>query len=205
MRGKRVADNEGFDFSNIPFKQIAICIVVIAVLFGLGFGGFFLVKNLTNKPAEEPKKVVEETGMIKELEGYSVLGKVKIENLGIDTYILDSVEADALKLASGKLIGNELNEEGNFCIIGHNYDDIFLKLLEIEKSEEIIIVDRDENETKYKVVDVKTIEPDELDVLLDVDGKTQITLITCENTASTRLVVVAEMIEETTTENEVEK
>ena len=150
-------------------------------------------------------KEVEETGMIKELEGYSVLGKVKIENLGIDTYILDSVEADALKLASGKLIGNELNEEGNFCIIGHNYDDIFLKLLEIEKSEEIIIVDRDENETKYKVVDVKTIEPDELDVLLDVDGKTQITLITCENTASTRLVVVAEMIEETTIENEVEK
>lgn len=205
MRGKRVADNEGFDFSNIPFKQIAICIVVIAVLFGLGFGGFFLVKYFTNKPAEEPEKVVEETGMIKELEGYSVLGKVKIENLGIDTYILDSVEADALKLASGKLIGNELNEEGNFCIIGHNYDDIFLKLLEIEKSEEIIIVDRDENETKYKVVDVKTIEPDELDVLLDVDGKTQITLITCENTASTRLVVVAEMIEETTTENEVEK
>ena len=205
MRGKRVADNEGFDFSNIPFKQIAICIVVIAVLFGLGFGGFFLVKNFTNKPAEEPEKVVEETGMIKELEGYSVLGKVKIENLGIDTYILDSVEADALKLASGKLIGNELNEEGNFCIIGHNYDDIFLKLLEIEKSEEIIIVDRDENETKYKVVDVKTIEPDELDVLLDVDGKTQITLITCENTASTRLVVVAEKIEETTTENEVEK
>ncbi len=205
MRGKRVADNEGFDFSNIPFKQIAICIVVIAVLFGLGFGGFFLVKNFTNKPAEEPEKVVEETGMIKELEGYSVLGKVKIENLGIDTYILDSVEANALKLASGKLIGNELNEEGNFCIIGHNYDDIFLKLLEIEKSEEIIIVDRDENETKYKVVDVKTIEPDELDVLLDVDGKTQITLITCENTASTRLVVVAEMIEETTTENEVEK
>lgn len=205
MRGKRVADNEGFDFSNIPFKQIAICIVVIAVLFGLGFGGFFLVKNFTNKPAEEPEKVVEETGMIKELEGYSVLGKVKIENLGIDTYILDSVEANALKLASGKLIGNELNEEGNFCIIGHNYDDIFLKLLEIEKSEEIIIVDRDENETKYKVVDVKTIEPDELDVLLDVDGKTQITLITCENTASTRLVVVAEMIEETTTENKVEK
>ena len=205
MRGKRVADSEGFDFSNIPFKQIAICIVVIAVLFGLGFGGFFLVKNFTNKPAEEPKKEVEETGMIKELEGYSVLGKVKIENLGIDTYILDSVEADALKLASGKLIGNELNEEGNFCIIGHNYDDIFLKLLEIEKSEEIIIVDRDENETKYKVVDVKTIEPDELDVLLDVDGKTQITLITCENTASTRLVVVAEMIEETTIENEVEK
>lgn len=205
MRGKRVADNEGFDFSNIPFKQIAICIVVIAVLFGLGFGGFFLVKNFTNKPAEEPEKVVEETGMIKELEGYSVLGKVKIENLGIDTYILDSVESNALKLASGKLIGNELNEEGNFCIIGHNYDDIFLKLLEIEKSEEIIIVDRDENETKYKVVDVKTIEPDELDVLLDVDGKTQITLITCENTASTRLVVVAEMIEETTTENKVEK
>lgn len=204
MRGKRVAEDEGFDFSSIPFKQIAVGILIIAVLFGVGFGGFFLVKNIIDKPEEQSEDVEEESGMIETLEGYSVLGKVKIENLGIDTYILDSTEENALKVASGKLIGNELNEEGNFCIVGHNYENIFLKLLEIEKDEEIIIVDLNENETKYEVIDVKTIEPDELDVLLDVDGKTQITLITCENTASTRLVVVAEKIEESTTNDEVE-
>lgn len=189
MRGKRVLE-EPLDDSNISGKQIVIGILILVVLFGLGFGGYKLVDYLMNKP-EEP--VVEEpVTMEKTLNGYDVLGKIKINNLGIDTYIVDSIESEALKVAAGKINGGEINEEGNFCIIGHNYDEIFAKLLEIEKEENIILVDTDNNECVYKVTDVYTVEPEDLKPLLDVTDKTVLTLITCETTGTTRLVVVAE-------------
>lgn len=189
MRGKRVLE-EPLDDSNISGKQIVIGILILVVLFGLGFGGYKLVDYLMNKP-EEP--VVEEpVTMEKTLNGYDVLGKIKINNLGIDTYIVDSIESEALKVAAGKINGGEINQEGNFCIIGHNYDEIFAKLLEIEKEENIILVDTDNNECVYKVIDVYTVEPEDLKPLLDVTDKTVLTLITCETTGTTRLVVVAE-------------
>lgn len=189
MRGKRVLE-EPLDDSNISGKQIVIGILILVVLFGLGFGGYKLVDYIMNKP-EEP--VVEEpVTMEKTLNGYDVLGKIKINNLGIDTYIVDSIESEALKVAAGKINGGEINEEGNFCIIGHNYDEIFAKLLEIEKEENIILVDTDNNECVYKVTDVYTVEPEDLKPLLDVTDKTVLTLITCETTGTTRLVVVAE-------------
>lgn len=189
MRGKRVLE-EPLDDSNISGKQIVIGILILVVLFGLGFGGYKLVDYIMNKP-EEP--VVEEpVTMEKTLNGYDVLGKIKINNLGIDTYIVDSIESEALKVAAGKINGGEINQEGNFCIIGHNYDEIFAKLLEIEKEENIILVDTDNNECVYKVTDVYTVEPEDLKPLLDVTDKTVLTLITCETTGTTRLVVVAE-------------
>ena len=65
------------------------------------------------------------------------------------------------------------------------------------------------NETKYEVKDVYAVEPDDLKPLLSVEDKTVLTLITCETTASTRLVVVCEKIdksqvEESKVENTVE-
>lgn len=190
MRGKRVLD-EQLDDSNMPVKQIIIGILILVVLFGLGFGGYKLVDYLLNKPeeavTEEKTPAMEET-----INGYDVLGKIKIEKLGIDTYILDSIESEALKVAAGKINGGDINEEGNFCVIGHNYDEIFAKLLGIEKEEKIILVDEESKESTYTVTDVYTVEPEDLNPLLNVEDKTVLTLITCETTGTTRLVVVAE-------------
>ena len=204
-KGKHASDS-GFDFdlSGIPFKQIFLGILAIAILFGIGFGGFHLVKKITsNKPEKEnTEQVVDEKGLIKTLEGFDVLGKIKIDELNIDTYILDSIEDKALKVAAGKINGNKLNEEGNFSVIGHNYDNIFAKLLEIEKGKIITVIYPKLNETKYELKYVYALEP-------DVEDKTVLTLITCETTASTRLVVVCEkvdesQVEETKVENTVE-
>lgn len=202
-RGKHASD-DGIDLSGIPFKQIILGIIVIAILFGIGFGGFNLVKKLTSKKTEEPKDIEESLGMIKSLEGYDVLGKIKVENLGIETYIVDSVEEGALKVAAGKINGGNLNKTGNFCVVGHNYENIFAKLLEIEKGNIVTVIDPEMKETKYEVVDIYTVEPDELDALLSVDDTVRLTLITCEMSASTRLVVVAEKLDDSQIDNKTE-
>ena len=81
-KGKHASDS-GFDFdlSGIPFKQIFLGILAIVILFGIGFGGFYLVKGITsNKPEKEnTEQVVDEKGLIKTLEGFDVLGKIKID------------------------------------------------------------------------------------------------------------------------------
>ena len=195
-KGKRAADYDEMDFSDFPIKKILLTILILAVLFGIGFGGFILFDYLTNNNEQE-EVVQEPEEMIKTLEGYDVLGQIKVDNLDIDTYILDSTEEEALKVAAGKITGDTLNEEGNFCVIGHNYDNIFAKLLEIEKGEEITVIDPKLNETKYEVKNVYTVEPDDLEALLSVQDTVRLTLITCETTASTRLVVVAEEVTET--------
>ena len=175
---------------------------------GLAISGaiyYFLVRRRNLELAAEIKEEPKE--MIKTLEGYDVLGQIKVEGLEIDTYILDSVDEGALEKASGKITGDELNETGNFCVIGHNYDNIFAKLSEIEKNETITIVDPKLNETEYKVTDVFTVEPDDLKPLLNTEDAVRLTLITCEPSGTTRLVVVAEVVEETDTvvENTVEE
>lgn len=81
---------------------------------------------------------------------------------------------------------------GNFCIAGHNYDSIFKRLDELEIGDEIQIVGEDEQTVTYKIKKIASVEPTDLNLLRKEEGKTQITLITCENYSTKRLIVKAE-------------
>ena len=112
-----------------------------------------------------------------------------------EQYILDSYEENALKVGVGKLYGEFLNDYGNFCIAGHNYENFFKDLSELEKGDEIIVTDINDNKITYEIKDIFTVEPTNLECLISNDEVIEITLITCENGANTRLVVKAEMKE----------
>lgn len=84
-------------------------------------------------------------------------------------------------------------KSGNFCIAGHNYDNIFGKLEEMEIGDMFEIVDEKENRVPYKITEIASVEPTDLTLLRKQEGKTQITLITCENYSTKRLIVRAEM------------
>ena len=195
MRGKHEAESKfSFDFSFEPFLKILAVIAVIAILFGIGFGGYKLVSKIFNKPKQEPAPEIET--LISELEGYKVLGKVQIEKAEVDAYILDSYEDAALKIGVGKLSGDRLNKKGNFTIIGHNNDNFFGRLNELDKNDEIVIVNPDLSEVKYRIINIENKDPNELDILLDNDEGTILTLITCENGATDRLVIKAKIEDE---------
>lgn len=198
MAGKHSSD-EGFDMDSIPVKRIAIvvgAIVSIAVIIcGIYFGiKYFREKDETQVAAEPP--VVE--AMPAEIEGYSVLGQLVIEKLGVEQYILDSTEDGAYENGVVKLYGDYINEIGNFCIAGHNYEGVFEKLNELEIDDTFYILNRKEEKTEYKIVGIYDIEPEDLTCLVPNDKTVEVTLITCENGAITRLVVKAEMIEDDT-------
>ena len=196
MRGKRATDEE-FDWSQIPFKKIGIIVLIITVIVGIIV---FTIHKLNKR--EEIQNVsigVEESNeadkMIEKIDGYDVLGQIVIEKIGLEQYILDSTESKAMEKYPVKLYGETLNSEGNFCIAGHNYEEIFARLNELEVDDEFYIVDKEDVIQDYKIVEIAEVEPTDLNCLMPVSDKIQVTLITCKEGATKRLVIRAERVD----------
>lgn len=181
------------DEKRINFKKIFIIILVIFLIIEIIFGvrKFLAAKKGTT---EENLSSTESTNMVADIEGYSVLGKIKIDKIGVEQFILNSTEDKALQNGVCKLYGGQLNALGNFCIAGHDFDNVFAKLSELEIGDTFIIIDKNNKETKYEIKDSYSVEPDNLEPLLQNESKVEITLITCENGSTKRLVVKAEEV-----------
>lgn len=183
-----------FDYEEEEFSKKKI-IIIVAVILVIIIAIFAIYKIFF---AKQPEQVHEETPSVSELKmvesvgGYKVLGKIVIKDLDVEQYILNSAEDKALESGVGKLYGETLNNYGNFCIAGHNKENFFEKLPELEIGDEFVIIDRKLEETTYEVKEIYTAEPDDLKCLMQNEEKVEITLITCENGATTRLIVKAE-------------
>ena len=194
MASGKHASDDAFEFN---FKPILIIILVIAVIAILGYSIVkFVIPKISELRNKEEETVAEVEEMPFQIDGYKVLGKISIEKIGSEQYILDSTEDDALEEGVGKLYGPNLNDYGNFCIAGHNYEYIFENLSELEKGDEITITDRNSEETIYEIKEISTVEPTDLTCLLSTDELIQITLITCENGGTNRLIVKADKKDE---------
>lgn len=177
-------------------KRKLIIIAVIAVIIIAIVGGIILFKNYnenSKEPVDENTVNNEETDqMISVYQGYDVLGKIVIDEYKIEQYILDSKEDKALECGVTKLYGGTLNNYGNFCIAGHNKAGVFEKLAEMEVGDTFKIIEPNYTETTYQITEIYSSEADNLKPLMQDDEKIEITLITCENASTTRLIVKAE-------------
>ena len=176
----------------LSLKKVFITILIIFLIIEIIFGIRKFAK--AKKDNDEAVGVTDNSSMASEVEGYKVLGKLEIEKIGVDQYILDSKEDNALKNGVCKLYGGSLNGYGNFSIAGHNYDDVFAKLNELENGDKIVVKTKYNDETTYEVKDTYSVEPDDLNALLQNESKVELTLITCENGSTKRLVVKAEKV-----------
>lgn len=181
------------DEPRIDYKKIAIIaggiILVLVVIFGI----YKLVSGGKEKP-EEDNTPVQTEEMPSSVAGYKVLGQVIIKDLNIEQYILNLPEDEALKNGVVKIYGSSLNSHGNFCIAGHNYEGVFKDLEKLKVDDKITIKDSRNVEYEYKVTNVTTVDPDNLECLLQNKDKVEITLITCSTGATSRVVVKAEQI-----------
>ena len=198
MKGKRASD-EQFDWEQIPFKKIGIIllvivVIIVAVLFAKHtFEKRKEIQNATIGNTTEDNN--EEYKMLDEIDGYNILGQLIIEKIELEKYIVDSTEHDAMEKHPVKLYGEELNKEGNFCIAGHNYEEIFARVNELKVGDEFYIVDKEDVIQDYVIKEITEVEPTDLNCLMPVSDKIQVTLITCIEGATKRLVIRAERID----------
>ena len=191
MSGGKHASEEEFEleWDGEKIRNIAIILVILAMIGGVIFGTYKMVVKMTTPETKETSAQTEDMPNVE----YPILGTIQIDKIDVKQPILDSVEDKALEKGVIKLYGDGLNQEGNFCIAGHNYERIFKRLEELEVGDEIQILEQDKPSAKYKVTQTASVEPTDLELLRKEEGKTQITLITCANYSTKRWIVKAEI------------
>lgn len=156
-------------------------------------------QNTTNTIQEEvEEKKYEDVDIPEKLGGYDVLGQLVIEKIGVRQNVLSKTENASLKLGVTKFYPPQvnINEPGNFCICGHNWNNILKRLNEMEIGEQFYIITRETKERiDYEIYDKYSCEPTDLSCLdQNQDGKKEVTLITCNPGGLTRLICKAREI-----------
>lgn len=75
--------------------------------------------------------------------GFSIIGIIEINAIGIHYPIINEFNYDLLKIAPCKFLGPNPNEVGNLCIAGHNYNNyqFFSRLKKLNVGDIIYIYD----------------------------------------------------------------
>lgn len=153
-------------------------------------------EGTTNQPSgtvEQAKKEVEKTYM----EGYEVLGKIKIPKINIEYPILAEFTKRALEIAIGvqwPVNLDKLNEPGNTVLLGHNYRNgvFFSNNKKLAKGDSILITDATGETVTYIIYNIYETSPNDVShIQRDTGGAREISLQTCTDDAADRLMIWA--------------
>lgn len=127
-------------------------------------------------------------------DGYTILGKIDIPKIGFTSVVLKDYTYNAMNLGVIKSYGRDLNQPGGFIISGHNFrgSSIFMyNIYKLTNGDKIIIQDTDGNKMEYTVYEtLRYVDPTDTSYYNSYDGY-NVTLVTCEDGGSTRIVVKA--------------
>ena len=135
---------------------------------------------------------IEQVNLPTTYKGYVVSAKLYIPKINLNTYVLDDKSDEAMWICPTKYYGPEPNEVGNYCIAAHNYDkeNMFNHIIELEIGDTIYLSDNKNGTVGYEVYDIYKAIPTNTEALLqNTNGKAEITLITCSDYSSKRIIV----------------
>lgn len=135
---------------------------------------------------ETPLRVTGNAVAVLDIPAYSIRGQ-----------IAEGTDDETLKNYIGKFIGcAEPGEIGNFCLAAHNniYTELFRNLHKVQIGDKVRIVTKT-HEYIYTVTSIETVEPTRTDVLKG-GTKREITLVTCTQAATKRIIVKGELTSE---------
>lgn len=129
-----------------------------------------------------------------------VIGGVAIPSIEVQLPIFKGLANDALLFGAGTFDPEQKMGEGNYALASHRIEEttiLFTRLDEVQLNETVYLTDM-ENIYTYNVTVSKRIEPTEVEVLDEVEGKKMVTLITCgERAGVTRWLVQGELTDVT--------
>ena len=145
-----------------------------------------------NSENDKEKKKVELT-----YKGYNVIGLIEIPAIDLEYPILDKTTKTTMATSISRFSGGEVNEYGNISLAGHNNysGTMFGKNKKLKKKDEVLLTDLSGNTVEYEIYDIFVTNPDDVSIL-EAKDKTirEVTLITCKNGRSERLIIKAREI-----------
>lgn len=119
-----------------------------------------------------------------------------IDKINIRYFVYNNYSEDLLKILPCKYGKGKIGENGNICILGHNYfnDRFFSNINKLEENDKIILLDSNNKKYEYFVYEkfeISKLKEDEV-VNLNKTGK-HLTLCTCTLNEEVRFIVRAKM------------
>ena len=193
------------------YRIFFIILIILAVTILILIGAKFVKSNLIER---ENQEVVETFSMEIEkqneiqnnditMDGYKVIGIVKIPKIQIEYPILDldtynpEETKEPMKISIVKYWGGNVNDYGNLSIAGHNnYNGtMFGKTKYLENGDIIELTDLNNKTIKYSIYDIFVTDPNDVTILQTEDKNVrEVTLITCTNGNKQRLILKAREI-----------
>ena len=128
--------------------------------------------------------------------GFYTLGSIEIPKTNVKYPVLEKVTKRSLETSVAVVWPEnaELNKPGNVVIVGHNYRNglFFSNNKKLSKGDKIYITDLNKNRVAYTIYNI--FEASDTDTKFynrNTDGKREITLSTCTDDSSARLIIEA--------------
>ena len=152
--------------------------------------------------AEEVNTKINNQPVKKTVDGYTyqTTATIMIPKIGVDLPILEGETGSVketerlLKISPCKFWGPNINEVGNYCIVGHNYRNklFFSKVPTLVNGDKITISETSGRVVTYEVYDKYVVEPSNKSCTSQLTGgKKEITLITCTDDSQGRYIIKA--------------
>lgn len=136
---------------------------------------------------EYPKEEVPDT-----YKGYKVCAKLEIPSISLKVNILSNYSKAALKVSATKFWGANPNQNGNFCVAGHNTKSMFSNIKKLNIGDTFFITDKKVGKVEYEIFDIYKVIPEDVNCLNSVTtNEKEVTLITCTNDSSQRYIIKA--------------
>ena len=130
----------------------------------------------------------------KTFKGFTVAGTIEIPKTNLKYPILEELSPKSLETSVIMLYGSGLNQVGNTLIIGHNYRNglFFSNNKKLSTGDKIYITDEKGNRVSYTIYDKFETTAEDTDFITrDTNGLREISLSTCTDDSSARLIILA--------------
>jgi len=129
------------------------------------------------------------------MEGYEVLGTIKIPKTKCEYPILDNITKRSLEIAVGLApYGPGLNEVGNSIIFGHNYRNglFFSNNKNLSNGDLVYITDKTGKTITYEIYNIYQTDANDAEYFTrDTEGRREISLQTCTDDGANRIIIWA--------------
>lgn len=208
---KKEKSSKGIFKINLNFFKLQFVFSIFLILFLIGFifyyifslqnkkeltdnllGNYGIYRLYSNIPKENSDNEVSN-----EAES-NLFGIIEIPKLDLYYPVFSHLEENLLKISPCKFYGTSPKEVGNICIAGHNYNNsmFFSKLHLLNNEDQIYLYDNSGYKYIYSVFKSYEVKEDDLSPIFDYNSfSKELTLVTCNNMNSNRLIVKSKQIE----------
>lgn len=147
-------------------------------------------EGINNNVIEEKQYPKEE--ILDTYKGYEVCAKIEIPTISLKVNILSNYSKKALNVSATKFWGVEPNQNGNFCVAGHNTKSMFSNIKKLNVGDTFFITDKEIGKVEYEIFEIYKVNPEDVNCLDSVnDNEKEVTLITCTNDSKKRVIIKA--------------